>query len=214
LSFGDLYSVPAGSPTPQGLPQVDLPTIPRRAPRTSITVGPADPWTGSGVAFQSPEKMGGENAPPADDWGSAGVKFTPPEEHVETRPAPREVGATEAFGNEAAQSATFGLSPVIHGISAAGKSPEERGEPEEEYLRRVAHDPVGALGGELGALVNGLKRRVARGPPRPTARAARRRSQPLKPAVSSIPMHPSLAAWRAPWRRHCQDWAQPASAAG
>jgi hypothetical protein len=97
MSFGDIYAVPAGQGNPPGLPQVDLPAAPRRAPRTSITVGPsnADPWTGSGVAFQSPEKMGGENAPPADDWGSAGVKFTPPQEHVETRPAPREVGATE-----------------------------------------------------------------------------------------------------------------------
>jgi hypothetical protein len=101
---------------------------------------------------------GGATPDAADPWAASGVKFSSPESTIETSPSPRDVSAPEAFGNEAAQSATFGLSPVLHGVSAAGKSPEERGMSEEEYLRRVAHDPVGALGGELGSLVNGLKR--------------------------------------------------------
>ena len=157
MSFGDVYSVPAGQGNYPGVPQIDLPQVeaPPRRP-LQLTVGPraepADPWEGSGVSFKPADKVAGTAPDEGDPWKGSGVAFKPAEEHVDTRRPPRDVGAGEAFGREAAHSATFGLSPAIAGAISAGRSPEEDQASAEGY--QSGHWPSAAS--ELGSLITGL----------------------------------------------------------
>lgn len=142
-----------GSDAP-GLPPIDLPTAtppPQRRTPLKITVGPqdSDPYSGHAVWGAAPEASA---TPAADDpygghpvWGEQPAK----------EPS-REIGALESAAIGAREGVTFGAYPAIHGAISAGKTKGEREEPEEDYIRRVARDPVGALGGEIGSLVSGL----------------------------------------------------------
>lgn len=157
MSFGDLYSVPAGQGNPPDLPQIDLPRTeapPRSKPRTSITVSPAQhpdgAWGASAEELKAPAAE--SKADHVDGaWGAEA-----PEHSKETEAAAkksfREVGTGEAFGRSAAQGATFGLYPAIAGAMSAGKSPEEQAASDQGY--ESGHWPSAAS--ELGALVKGL----------------------------------------------------------
>jgi hypothetical protein len=165
MSFGDLYQVPAGQGNPPNLPQVDLPRTeapPRRAPKTSITVGPAPKGDEDGVWGAQPKFELKDTAPAKSGdtgdgvWGSMPEHTAEAEKEIKAKPEHREIGAGEAFARSAATSATFGLEPAIEGARAAGQTPEARGESEEDYIRKVARNPVEALGGEIGNVVHGL----------------------------------------------------------
>lgn len=163
--FGGLYSVPAGQPQDPNLPPINLPQVdapPRRQP-LRVTVGPdrsasADPWAAAGIKI-TPSGKGDVTEASSDPWSAAGVTITPPGEYKpDTRAPAPEVGAGEAFGREAAQSTSFGTYPAIQGAIAAGQSPQERGISDEDFARHAAHDPIGAIGNQIGELVRGLKR--------------------------------------------------------
>ena len=156
--FGGLYTVPAGSPQDPNLPPIDLPQVdapPRRQP-LRVTVGaPNSDRAAAGVWGSMPEyeppkvpRPTPDEAPhPAGVWGSM------PEYDPETNAKPRrEVSTGEAFGREAAHSATFGLSPAIAGAISAGRSPEEDQASAEGY--QSGHWPSAAS--ELGSLITGL----------------------------------------------------------
>lgn len=156
MSFGDLYSVPAGQDPLPG-PPIDLPQVERPRPRTSLTVGPkavepADPWAAAGVKIKPPGQSGEVEAK-ADPWGAAGIKLTPAGQY---KPEPEktapEIGTAEAAGNEAAHSATFGLTPALAGAMSAGRSPEENEASREAY---ASGQWPSALG-EAGDLIKGL----------------------------------------------------------
>lgn len=159
MSFGDLYPVPAGQGNSPDLPQIDLPRTeapPRRAPRTSITVGPKK-GSEDGVWDSLPEfKPAGKAATKEDGdgvWGSL-PEHTPDTEKEVKGKQFREVGAGEAFGRSMATGATFGLYPAIAGAMSAGRSPEENEASAKGYDSGNWPSAVG----ELHDLVKGLGR--------------------------------------------------------
>jgi len=162
LSFGDLYTVPAGQGNSPDLPPIDLPRTeapPRPAPRTSITVSadqhPDGAWGASAPEFKSQAPQ--SKADHIDGaWGAEAPEHSPETEAAAKKTPFRDVGTGEAFGRSAAQGATFGLAPAITGARSAGMSEAERTRSEEDYLRSVMRDPVGALGGEAGNIVHGI----------------------------------------------------------
>ena len=138
MSFGDLYTVPAGQPQDPNLPPINLPTVdapPRRQP-LRVTVGaPNSDRAAAGAWGAMPDYEPPKVPRATPDEAPAGVWGSMPDHDPEANAKPRrEVGAGEAFGREAAQSATFGLLPAIQGAAAAGKSAQERGISEEDYL--------------------------------------------------------------------------------
>jgi hypothetical protein len=168
----NFVQVPEGQGNRPDLPYIDLPrteALPRAAPKMRVTVGP-DPknviqdnvdgvWGSLPVQeYKGKEKPETKTESADGIWG-AEPEYTP-ERAKEIRENPehnhREIGAGEAFARSATTSATFGLEPAIEGARAAGQTPEARGESEEDYIRKVARDPVGALGGEIGNVVHGL----------------------------------------------------------
>lgn len=163
MSFGDLYTVPAGQGNPPDLPQIDLPRTeapPRPKPRTSITVSqpaghPDGAWGATAEEFKSPAPE--SKADHIDGaWGAEAPEHSP-ETEAAAKKGFREVGTGEAFGRSAAQGASFGLAPAISGAIAAGQSAQERELPDEDFARHAATDPVGAISSRIGALVKGLK---------------------------------------------------------
>jgi hypothetical protein len=159
MSFGDLYTVQPGQGNPPGLPPVDLPTVPRRPARTSITVGPASrPDEGIWGGHEDFKSF----SVPAQKENDEGIWAVLPDHSPETELAARQthfrdVGAGEAFARSAGAGATFGLEPAIEGVVAAGRKgnpdfvdPTIRAELEKHGLE--PGDPLGSL----TALVRGL----------------------------------------------------------
>jgi hypothetical protein len=143
MSFGDLYSVPAGQGNPAGLPPVDLPKVdapPVRQP-LRITVTPdraSDPYAAyADVPPVQPQQ--------ADPYAAYADKPPPKQEK-------REIGAAESFGIGAREGLTFGVFPAIAGAIGAGQTDEEREASRKAY--ESGHWPSAAS--ELGALVKGL----------------------------------------------------------
>jgi hypothetical protein len=150
MSFGDLYTVQPGQGNPPGLPPVDLPTVPLRQPRTSLTVTPA-PKDSSGIwggleEYKAP-------APRAEDdagiWGGLS-EHTPEAAAAAKEKAYRDIGAGEAFARTLGSGATFGFEPAIEGVIAAGRE----GNPDlvNPTIRRLLAehgleptDPIGSL---------------------------------------------------------------------
>jgi hypothetical protein len=157
VSFGDLYTVPRGTQDPD-LPQIDLPQVdaPPRRPRASLTVTPdprpPDPF--ANVPEWQPTSPKGATAKDGDPF--ANVPEWKPSKPPSAKEGGRDIGPGEAGLMGVRESATFGAYPAVHGALSAGKTPEERSESEEDYIRRVIRNPVGTLGNEIGSLVHGL----------------------------------------------------------
>jgi hypothetical protein len=161
MSFGDLYTVPAGQGNSPDLPPIDLPRTeapPRPKPRTSVTVSPAQhpdgAWGASAPEFKSPAPAESKADHIDGAWGAEAPEHSPETEAAAKKPYHRDVGAVEAFGREGAQSATMGLYPAIAGAMSAGRSPEEDAASAKSY---ESGQPPSALS-ELHDLVKGLGR--------------------------------------------------------
>ena len=145
-------------PNPPGLPPIDLPKVeaPPRAP-LRITVGskktessPDGAWGAKLPEFKSAPTADAAKPETVDGaWGAALPDHSTEVEAAAKAPD-RDVSATGAFANSATHGATFGLSPAISGVRAAGME----GLPPEinDAIKKHGHEPV------LGALVSGLGR--------------------------------------------------------
>lgn len=129
MSFGDLYSVPAGQGNPPGLPPVDLPKTdaPPRRP-LQITVSKSTPhpdgaWGAGLEEFKPSESTAAKPEEVDGAWGATLPEHSP-ETEAAARKSYRDVGPAEAFGRSAAAGASFGLAPAIEGAMAAGTAGE------------------------------------------------------------------------------------------
>lgn len=125
MSFGDLYSVPAGQGNPAGLPSVDLPKTeapPRRPLQITVSKSAPHPdgaW-GAGLEEFKPSESTAAKPEEADGAWGATLPEHSPETEAAAKKTYRDVGPVEAFGRSAAAGASFGLAPAIEGAMAAG----------------------------------------------------------------------------------------------
>jgi hypothetical protein len=119
MSFGDLYTVPAGQGNPPDLPPVDLPQVeaPPRRP-LQLTVHPqADPF--AGFKPYEPSEPPKRRAEPSGD-PFAGFKSYEPSAKPAYEEGGRDITPGESRARGAIEGLTFGAAPALAGLAEAG----------------------------------------------------------------------------------------------